>query len=371
MDPSFSYNFPALRGVQAGNEYFIAMCPMKLIPRIFLFDEQEIPPEFRAQRILNKTRIPEITNYLLENSKEYVFSSLTASVDGELIFYPYSDNPQFKDIGKLTISLDSKFLINDGQHRRAAIEDALKISPELGDESISVVFYHDLGLKKSQQMFADLNRHAVNTTSSIGILYDHRDQLAMITKDLVSDIPLFDRFTDRERVSLSKNSPKLFSLNNIFNTNCKLLGKKKGELISDQEKIFIHEFWNLLSNSISEWNQVLKKELIPRDLRANFIVGHGVFLEAIGIVGYYLYEHHPTNWTDYISKLPSQDWSRNNTKDWMGRAYGQTGRITKTNETIQLTANLIKIKLGLPLLDNEVTLEDKIKEVDSRGLKSI
>jgi DNA sulfur modification protein DndB len=363
MDTSFSYNFPALRGVQAGNEYFIAMCPMKLIPRIFLFDEQEIPPEYRAQRILNKTRIPEITNYLLENSKEYVFSSLTASVDGELVFYSYSDNPQFKDIGKLTISLDSKFLINDGQHRRAAIEEALKISPELGEESISVVFYHDLGLKKSQQMFADLNRHAVNTTSSIGILYDHRDQLSMITKDLVAEIPLFDRYTDRERVSLSKNSPKLFSLNNIFNTNCKLLGKKKGELISDQEKIFIHAFWNLLSNSISEWNQVFRKELIPRDLRANFIIGHGVFLEAIGLVGHYLYRNHPTEWTKYIDKLTAIDWSRNNNNDWMGRAYGQTGRINKTNETIQLTANSIKLKLGLPLMENELIMEEKLMGV--------
>lgn len=363
MDTSFCYNFPALRGIQAGKEYFIAMCPMKLIPRIFLFDEEEIPPEYRAQRILNKSRVPEITNYMLENAKEYVFSSLTASVDGELMFYPYSDNSQFKDIGKLTISLDSKFLINDGQHRRAAIEEALKISPELGEESISVVFYHDLGLKKSQQMFADLNRHAVNTTSSIGILYDHRDQLAMITKDLVNDIPLLDRYTDRERVSLSKNSPKLFSLNNIFNTNCKLLGKKKGELISDQEKTFISEFWKYLTNSIGEWNLVFKKELIPRDLRVNFVVGHGVFLEAIGLVGHYLYENQPTDWNDYISNLTFIDWSRNNSKDWLGRAYGQTGRINKTNETIQLTANLIKKKLNLPLLENEIIMEEKMKEV--------
>ena len=258
---NFSYSFPALRGTQAGREYYTVMCPLRLIPKIFLFDEEEIPAEHRAQRIMNKSRIPEITNYILENPKDYIFSSLTASVDGEMNFQELSRD--LKDIGYLKISLDSKFLINDGQHRRAAIEEALKVSPELGDETISVVFFHDLGLVRSQQMFSDLNRHAVNTTSSLGILYDHRDQLSIITKGLISDIPLLNRYTDREKVNLSKNSPKLFALNHIFNTNCRLLGKRKGEIISEQEKEFVKQFWVLLCNTITEWQEVLNKKISP------------------------------------------------------------------------------------------------------------
>src|SRR5262249_23029425 len=39
---SFCYVFSALRGLQAGRPYFLAMCPLKLIPKIFLFDESEI-----------------------------------------------------------------------------------------------------------------------------------------------------------------------------------------------------------------------------------------------------------------------------------------------------------------------------------------
>lgn len=113
--------------------------PAQADPRIFLFDEEEIPVEHRAQRLMNKSRIPDITNYILENPKDYIFSSLTASVDGKLVFQEHSS--ELKDIGYLSISLDSKFLINDGQHRRASIEEALKIAPELGDETISVVFF--------------------------------------------------------------------------------------------------------------------------------------------------------------------------------------------------------------------------------------
>jgi DNA sulfur modification protein DndB len=362
---NFSYNFPALRGVQANKDYYTVICPMRLIPKIFLFDEEEIPAEHRAQRLMNKSRIPEITNYILENPKEYVFSSLTASVDGEMTFQPFSD--EYKDIGNLTVSLDSKFLINDGQHRRAAIEEALRIAPELGDESISVVFFHDKGLMRSQQIFSDLNRHAVNTTSSIGILYDHRDQLSLLTKELISHVPLLERYTDKEKVSLSKNSPKLFALNHIFNTNCRLLGKKKGHLISDQEKNFIIEFWNTLCNSIEEWSLVLKKEISPRDLRISCIVAHGVFLEAIGIVGHYLYHHYPAEWQAYINELSRIDWNRDNNKNWMGRAYGPTGRINKTNETVQLTANLIKSKLNLALTENELQIETRFMEGNRSG----
>src|SRR5689334_14881194 len=83
---SFTYVFSALRGMQAGREYYVAMCPLKLIPKIFLFDEEELPPDVKAQRSLNKARVPEIAQYMIENPTEYIFSSITASIDGEVRF---------------------------------------------------------------------------------------------------------------------------------------------------------------------------------------------------------------------------------------------------------------------------------------------
>lgn len=363
MESTFSYSFPALRGIQAGKEYYVVMCPLRLIPKIFLFDEEEIAPEHRAQRTINRARIPDITNYILDNPHDYVFSSLTASVDGNTEFTPYNNEPQFQDIGRLSISLDACFLINDGQHRRAAIEEALKTFHEIGDETISVVFFKDIGLVKSQQMFADLNRHSVNTTPSLGILYEHRDQLANITKQIILEIPFLDRYTDKERQSLSKLSSKLFALSNVFQTNSRILNKKKGEFISDLEREFLKEFWLNLCGSMVEWNQVLKKELSPSELRSNYINAHGVFLEAIGIVGNYLYNNNPTDWNKYIDRLSQIDWNRTNSNDWMGRAFGSTGRINKNNDTIQLTANLIKRKLKLPLSEQELQIEEKLKIV--------
>jgi DNA sulfur modification protein DndB len=361
MNYGFSYNFPALRGKQGSKDYYVVMCPLRLIPKIFLFDEEEIAPEHRAQRILNKVRIPEITNYIIENSNDYVFSSLTASIDGDIEFLPFSNDHLGQDLGQLHISLDSKFLINDGQHRRAAIEEAIKISPELGNETISVVFYHDQGLRKSQQIFSDLNRHAINTTSSIGILYDHRDRLALVTKNLVEKNELLSRYTDKEKVNLSKNSPKIIALNHIFNTNLRLLGKTKGDSLTEDEEVFLHEFWYLLCDTIVEWKMVLKKELNPRDLRIHYIVGHGVFIEAVGLVGRYLREHHASQWQDYINRLAEIDFSRSNKKDWLGRAFSVNGRIQKTRDTVTLTSNKIKEKLGLNLTEIEQKIEEKFQ----------
>src|SRR3954447_15344206 len=91
---AFEYVFPAIRGVQAGREYYVTMCPLRLIPRMFLFDEEELTPEMRAQRTLNKGRVPEIARYIIDNTDSYVFSALTASVDADVHFEPIaSDGP--------------------------------------------------------------------------------------------------------------------------------------------------------------------------------------------------------------------------------------------------------------------------------------
>jgi DNA sulfur modification protein DndB len=192
---SNNYSFSAIRGVQAGKEYYVIMCPLRQIPRIFLFDEDELPPELRAQRTLNHARIQPIANYIIDNSKDYVFSSITASIDGKVQFKPSGENGLENKIGTLIVPMTARFIINDGQHRRAAIEEALKVRPEIGLETMSVVFFIDAGLKRSQQMFSDLNQHAVRPTKSLGILYDNRDSLARLSLNLSNSVPIFNGFT--------------------------------------------------------------------------------------------------------------------------------------------------------------------------------
>ena len=183
----FTYRFPVVRGIQAGREYYIGMVPLNMLEKIFLEDEEYVLPEYRAQRKLNEARIPEIKKYIIDNPDSYVFSALAASIDGNYKFI--SSDSDGGDTGILEVDMGAKILINDGQHRKAAILAAIKENPEIENETISVVFYQDLGLARSQQMFTDLNKHAVKTSNSIAELYDSRDALAVITRKVIGEIP--------------------------------------------------------------------------------------------------------------------------------------------------------------------------------------
>ena len=134
---SNNYTFMALRGIQAGREYYTIMVQLGFIPKLFLFDEKQLPPTQRAQRQLNRARIPAISRYILEDPKNYVFSSITASVDSRVDFIPFSERGAASKVGHLIIPQSAKFLINDGQHRKAAIEEALKKMPQLSSDHIS------------------------------------------------------------------------------------------------------------------------------------------------------------------------------------------------------------------------------------------
>ena len=186
----FVYRFPVVKGIQAKREYYIAMVPLKMIPKLFPNEDEYVPPEYRAQRKLNSARIPVISKYILDNRDSYVFSALAASIDGYFKFIP----SEYPNVGVLEISMDAKLLINDGQHRKAAILDAITEDESLLDETISIVFFEDQGLARSQQMFTDLNKHAVKTSNSIAELYDSRDQLAVTTRNVVSKIKFLNAY---------------------------------------------------------------------------------------------------------------------------------------------------------------------------------
>ena len=133
----YVYRFSAVRGVQASKEYYIAMVALKMLSNLFPTTTEYVLPEYRAQRKVNDARIPVISRYILDNQQSYVFSALAASIDGNFHFIANSEN---SEIGVLEIEVNSKFLINDGQHRKSAIIEALREAPWLGDETIPIVF---------------------------------------------------------------------------------------------------------------------------------------------------------------------------------------------------------------------------------------
>ena len=352
----YHHSFPALRGTQAGSEFYIAMCPMKLLTKIFVFDDEEVPPELRAQRTLNRHRIPEIARYLVDNRDSYVVSALTASVDTSVTFKADGEGVGSRTIGTLQIPMDARLLINDGQHRRAAVEEAIRECPELRDDHVPVIFFVDKGLERSQQMFADLNKHAIRPSDSLSTLYDQRDPGSELARYVAMTVGGFKGMTEMEKSSISNRSTKLFTLSGIKHANRALLRKGRRDEISQEEQRFAAAFWSEVVSNMPDWIQAKQRKVASSDLRQNYVHAHGVALSAIGTAGADLVASHPKAWQQKLKKLRTLDWSRSNDGVWEGRAMVH-GRISKARTNVRLTANLLKMHMGLELNADEEELE--------------
>ena len=349
----FCYKFPVVRGVQAGREYYIAMVPLKMLAKLFPVEDEFVLPEYRAQRKLNETRIPEIRDYILKNKSSYVFSALAASIDGKFVFKGNEDG----NTGILEVAMDARFLINDGQHRKAAILEAINSDEALKEETISVVLYADQGLTRSQQMFTDLNKHAVKTSNSISELYDSRDKLAVETRKLVSENSFLNEYVDKERDILGKFSSSLFTLNTFYTANKRILKRSKCE--SDYSQ-FIKEYWDAVTKHMVPWSDLVNKEISKIELRERYIASQAIVIQAFGKVGSFLYEEHISGLDELMKPIERINWKRSS-EAWKGRVIRADGRLSTSNDAITLIANTIKNEIKLPLTEDELFIEEKYK----------
>ena len=303
---SACFSFPAVKGIQAGMEYYVAMVPLDCISKLFTFTDENLPPEIRSQRTLNKARIPEMRDYILNNPTSYVFSALTASIDGDMNF-DAADNSCF---GMLSISMSAKLLINDGQHRRAAIEEALRKKPDLKYEHISMVLYHDIGLKRSQQMFSDLNRFAIRPTKSLNILYDNRDSLSLLVKEVIETIPEFSKLIDKEHTSIPNRSVALFTLSAIHHGTQALLRDQSGSY--DQQLQIATQYWTTVYENMPEWKDVASKKVKSAEIRSDSLSPLSITLRSLGQIGNELIMNYPDTWKNKLSSLEEIDWKKTN-----------------------------------------------------------
>ena len=348
----FNYNFSAVRGVQAGREYYIAMIPLGLLSKLFNNEEDYLLPEFRAQRSINELRIPEIKDYIINNPTNYVFSALSASIDGKFTFVKSELD---ENLGVLQVDMNAVFLINDGQHRKAAIEAALKENPDLMNETIAIVLFRDEGLKRSQQMFADLNKHAVKPSKSLSTLYDDRDHLSNAVKEVISSIQFLNKYIDKEHDSLGKYSSKLFTLSNFLRANQRII---KNNQINDIERKFLLNYWAAIFDNIDEFSMLERKELYKCTLKEDYVLTLSVMINAFGRLGFSMYVDNVD--LSLLKRLSKIDWLRTN-NEWIGRIFNEHGKIIGKEDSIIKIANLLKIKLGLSLTKEEMVKENEIR----------
>ena len=235
----------------------------------------------------------------------------------------------------------------------------MKECPELRDDHVPVLFFVDRGLARSQQMFADLNKHAIRPSDSLSTLYDQRDPSSELARYVVMAVEGFKGMTELEKSSLSARSAKLFTLSGIKHASRALLRKGRRDDISQEEKTFAADFWSEVVSNVPDWQLAKQRKVASSELRQGYVHAHGVALYAIGMVGADLVSAHPQAWQAKLTALQRIDWSRSNERLWEGRAMVH-GRISKARTNVRLTANLLKTHMGLRLNAEEEELERQL-----------
>ena len=340
-----------MRGRIGQRTYYSCMMQLNVIPKMFTFrDWIEFRPEDREQRVLNQKRVPIIGKYIVDNEDGYIFSSITASYKCDVKFTAHGDS----DIGELAMDFeDANFVINDGQHRCAAIAHALTENPALGEETISVLLFEYENRERVQQMFSDLNRFVAKTSKSLDILYDKRDPISQVTLRISEIVSVFEGMVDKDAVSIGVRSTKLFSLAALYDANKELLRFR-----ADDDEATVNElvrvsseFWETVSKAVPDWQKVKNQHMRAVELRQESISSHAVVLRALGAAGGELMKEYPNDWKSRLLDLTGIDWRKSNT-DWDGICI-IANSVVSNRQARAATKAYIKQHLGLTLTEAE------------------
>src|SRR6266571_4654886 len=357
-------SIPAIRAKMGGRQYFTISVSMAEVPRLFRFNDwEQSTPELRAQRVLNKSRVPDIMKYMLDNEDGYLFSSITASYSAEVKFTPVADN---SELGTLEMELENlELIINDGQHRSAAIAAAIKENPSLGKDKISVLLFPMENLERLQQMFTDLNRYAHKTSKSLDILYDHRDNLSALTMDVSEAVDVFRGLLDKEKITIPMRSEKLFTLSTLYDANEELLSEKvdkRGTKDYEEKLTMATEYWTALSAVIADWRKVKDGDLKAPALRQEKINTHAVVMRALGGAGRALIDEYPGDWKKRLEALREVDWRKSvgsRVNPLWDNVCITAGSVVSNRQARVQTLAVLKKKLGLSIALREQKLLDQ------------
>ena len=373
---AITYTFPAVRGLQAKKAFYCAQVTYGQLVKMFTFGDEDdsLPAEQRIQRELNPRRAIGVRDYIIDNPSNYVLPAITASVSAKMWFEPLQGFESF-NVGRLHVPVDAIMLINDGQHRRSGIESAIKSDPALKNETIAVVFYFDEGLKRSQQIFSDINCKQLKPSNALSSLFDHREVINVWTKEVMNAVPYLSVRTEKEKTSVAAKSARLWSILSLKKFLCALSGLSE-DAVSEQlatpaarkESIaFLIRFFDELGKHVPQWADMMAGHMPACQVREDLIIGHAVFLEALGNACQVLVpmdEKGSIAWAETdlaaLSKLTSLNPARN-AEIWRHRAVNINGTMNKTAFGVNSTASYLRAIMDLPRSDEMLKAEQIIK----------
>ena len=226
-------NIPAIRGVIGDMIYYTTTLTFNQVAeRVKKIDDElhtSTSLKEQLQRALT-SNYQSISDYII-SQKEHFFNSLVLAIyDGDPEWNEMEVNFKGEDyysMGFLKLNGEEKIFPVDGQHRVEGIKDALKKSPKLGEESISVILIghhkNKAGMEKTRRIFSTLNRYAKPVSPGDIIALDEDDTVAIVTRNMLESFPLFmneNISDDKATKAIAEKDTKSFtSLIKLYETN--------------------------------------------------------------------------------------------------------------------------------------------------------
>lgn len=217
---------PSMRGLMGDWAYYTCLMKLKDVAARVKFAERiygNTNLNKLVQRELKGKRAKQICDYLTGQPQRFFGSLIVASQGGAPEWFqlsridagrkePFLQVPAdvMYSLGILKLAGTEDLFALDGQHRLAGIQQAIGVKPELGEEEVSVIFVAHTesvdGLARSRRLFTTLNKKAVPVRIGEVIALDEDDVMAITTRRLVREHPLF--INSKVSGSVTSNIPR-------------------------------------------------------------------------------------------------------------------------------------------------------------------
>ena len=189
--------------------------------------------------------------------------------------------------------------------------------------------------------------------------------MALITKEVVKRVEVFEGMTEMARSKISNRSLKLFTFSGIYHATKILLSQKQGIPFAEKLPWQLNSGLRLPSN-IPDWGRAKKARNQP---------GGAARRHAFTLMrspcrrwperGDPFSRSIEGNGASDCRRSDKLDWSRSNKQLWEGRAM-IAGRLSKSNINILLTGNVVKQHLKLPLTADEQDADERLNAEENR-----
>jgi len=205
----------ALQGRQGDRPMYLILVTNHVLLRNFAAEAEVTDAEHRVQRSLDKRHAGDIVQYILDNPAEYLLGAMTYAIDtvDATDFIPAGPG---SNIGTLVLPMDARLRCLDGQHRRAAIAEAVRQDEEIGDDFSAVVLYVEDDYMKRRQMFSDMNATPKVVSKALNITFDSRDPYALAAQHLADSHHLLKGVVETTKARINAADPNVFSLSGVY-----------------------------------------------------------------------------------------------------------------------------------------------------------